>query len=174
MITLNLKEQTEIWNWISIHTPVDVPLAVKQPHVLGGMMVISIIPHGHFQVSSEMFNWVQTQAGSLKDIHRVVLKPLIIVIGYMFRAIVLLEGKPSAQSEVLSSLNQNSRCHWKPPLQHDASTIKYEILKYRKKNEIVFSPYSNKLCFIDNWMQVWMQVLFQNIHIKRYSFPCIL
>ncbi len=34
----------------------------------------------HFQVSPEMFDWVQSQAvaGSLKDIHRVVYKPLLL------------------------------------------------------------------------------------------------
>ncbi len=46
----------------------------------------------HFQVSPEIFDWVQAQplAGPLKDIHRV-------VSCCVFRSIVLLEGKPSAR-----------------------------------------------------------------------------
>ncbi|XP_051533408.1 mitogen-activated protein kinase kinase kinase kinase 6 isoform X1 [Myxocyprinus asiaticus] len=61
----------------------------------------------HFQVSPEMFDWVQVQAlaGPLKDIHRVVPKPLLRCLGCVLRVIVLLEGEPSAQSEVLSALD---------------------------------------------------------------------
>ncbi len=57
----------------------------------------------HFQVSPEMFDWVQIQAvdGPLKDIHRAVYKPLLLVL----RVIVLLEGEPFAQSEVLNALD---------------------------------------------------------------------
>ena len=62
----------------------------------------------YFQVSPEMFDWVQVRAlaGPLKDIHRVVPKPLLRCLGCVLRLIVLLEGEPSAQSEVLSALDQ--------------------------------------------------------------------
>ena len=62
----------------------------------------------HFQVSPEMFDWVQVRAlaGPLKDIHRVVPKPLLHCLGCVLQVIVLLEGEPSAQSEVLSTLDQ--------------------------------------------------------------------
>ncbi len=56
----------------------------------------------HFQVSPEIFDWVQAQAlaGTLKDIHRVVYKTLLLCVWF----IVLLEGESSAQSEVLNAL----------------------------------------------------------------------
>ena len=85
-------------------------------------------------------DWVQLRAltGPLKDIHRVVPKPLLRCLGPVLRVIVLLEGEPLAQSEVLSALDQvliqdisvlrciqlslnpdqsPSPCHWKilPP-----------------------------------------------------------
>ena len=57
---------------------------------------------GHFQVSPEMFDWVQVRAlaGLLKDIHRGVPKPLLCYLGCVLRVVVLLEG------EVLSALDQ--------------------------------------------------------------------
>ena len=55
-----------------------------------------------------MFDWVQARAlaGPLKDIHRVVPKPLLHCLGCVLRVVVLLEGEPLAQSEVLSALDQ--------------------------------------------------------------------
>ena len=41
----------------------------------------------------------------LKDIQRLVLKPLLHCPGCVLRVIVLLEGEPSPQSEVLSALD---------------------------------------------------------------------
>ena len=62
----------------------------------------------YFQVSPEMLDWVQVQAlaGALKDIQRLVLKPLMCCLGCVLRVVVLLEGEPSPQSEVLSALEQ--------------------------------------------------------------------
>ena len=62
--------------------------------------------HSYFQVSPEMFNLVQVWAlaGPLKDIQRLVLKTLLHCLGCVFRVVVLLEGEPSPQSEVLSTL----------------------------------------------------------------------
>ena len=64
----------------------------------------------HFQVSPKIFDWVQVRAlaGPLKDIHRVFPKALLRCLGRVLRVIVLLEGEPSAQSEVLSALDQVS------------------------------------------------------------------
>ena len=45
-------------------------------------------------------------AGPLKDIQRLVPKPLLCCLGCVLRVIVLLEGEPSPQSEVLSALGQ--------------------------------------------------------------------
>ena len=61
--------------------------------------------HSHFQVSPEISDWVQVRAltWQLKDIHRVVPKPLLRCLGCVLRVIVLLEGKPLAESEVLST-----------------------------------------------------------------------
>ena len=52
-----------------------------------------------------MFDRVQVQAlaGPLKDIQRLVLKPLLCCLGYVLKVIFLLEGEPSPQSEVLSA-----------------------------------------------------------------------
>ncbi len=92
-----------------------------------------------------MLNWVQVRAlaGPFKNCHGVVVKPLLRYFSCVLRVIVLLEGKPSAQSEVLSTLekvfvqdipvlgrihlsldcNQSScPCSWKTPPQHDAAT----------------------------------------------------
>ena len=62
----------------------------------------------YFQASPEMFDRVQVQAlaGPLKDIQRLVPKPLLCCLGCVLRVVVLLEGKPSSQSEVLSALEQ--------------------------------------------------------------------
>ena len=55
-----------------------------------------------------MFDPVQVRAlaGPLKDIQRLVLKPLLRRLGSVLRVIVLLEGEPLTQSEVLSTLEQ--------------------------------------------------------------------
>ena len=64
--------------------------------------------HSYFQVSPEMFDQfqVRTLAGPLKDIQRLVPKPLLRCLGCVLVVFVLLEGEPSAQSEVLSGLEQ--------------------------------------------------------------------
>ena len=61
-----------------------------------------------FQVSPEMFDWVQGRAlaGPLKDIQRLVPKPLLRCLGCVLRVIVLLEGEALPQSEVLSTLEK--------------------------------------------------------------------
>ena len=58
------------------------------------------------QVSPEIFDRVQVRAlaGPFKDIKRLVPKPLLRCLGCMLRVVVLLEGEPSPQSEVLSAL----------------------------------------------------------------------
>ena len=50
------------------------------------------------------FDWVQIRAlaGPLKDIQIHIPKPLLCCIGHVLRVVVLLEGEPSLQSEVLS------------------------------------------------------------------------
>ena len=55
-----------------------------------------------------MFDRVQVQALTvpLKDIQRLVSKPLQHWLGCVLRVIVLLEGEPSPQSVVLSALEQ--------------------------------------------------------------------
>jgi hypothetical protein len=60
----------------------------------------------YFQVSSEIFVRVQVWAlaGPFKDIQRLVPNPLLCCLGCVYRVIVLLEGEPSPQSKVLSSL----------------------------------------------------------------------
>ena len=60
------------------------------------------------QVSPEMFDRVQVWAlaGPLKDIQRLVLKPLLRCLGCVLRVVVLLKGEPLPQSEVLSALEQ--------------------------------------------------------------------
>jgi hypothetical protein len=57
-----------------------------------------------------MFDWVQVRALArlLKDIQRLVPKPLMRCLGCVLRVVVLLEGKPLPQSEVLSALEQVS------------------------------------------------------------------
>ena len=60
------------------------------------------------QVSPEMLDWIQVRslAGTLEDIHRVVPQTLPSCLGRVLWVIVLLEDEPSAQSEVLSALDQ--------------------------------------------------------------------
>ena len=55
-----------------------------------------------------MFNQVQVRAlaGPLKDIERLVPKPLLRYLSCVLRVVVLLEGEASPQSEVLSNLEQ--------------------------------------------------------------------
>jgi hypothetical protein len=64
--------------------------------------------HSYFQVSPEMFDRVEVRplAGPLKDIQRLVMKPLLLCFGCVLRVVVLLEGEPSPQSEVLSAMEQ--------------------------------------------------------------------
>ena len=49
---------------------------------------------------------VRALAVSLKDIQRLVLKPLLRCLGCVLRVVVLLEGEPSPQAEVLSTMEQ--------------------------------------------------------------------
>ena len=67
-----------------------------------------VLLHSYFQFSPEMFDRVQvrTLTGPLKDIQRLDLKPLLCSRGCVLRVVVLLEGEPSPQSEVLSALEQ--------------------------------------------------------------------
>ena len=55
-----------------------------------------------------MFDQVQVQAlaGPLKDIQRLFPKPLLRCLGCVLRVVVLLEGEPSPQCQVLSALEQ--------------------------------------------------------------------
>ena len=55
-----------------------------------------------------MFDRVQIRvlAGTLKFIRRLVPKPLLPCLGCVLRVVVLEEGEPSPQSEVLSALKQ--------------------------------------------------------------------
>ena len=64
--------------------------------------------HSYFQFSREMFDRVQVWAlaGPLKDIQSLVPKPLLRCLGCVLRVVLLLEGEPWAQSEVLSGLEQ--------------------------------------------------------------------
>ena len=64
--------------------------------------------YSYFQVSPEMFDRVEVWAlaGPLKDIQRLVPKPLLHCLGCVLRVVVLLEGEPSPQSEVLNALEQ--------------------------------------------------------------------
>ena len=64
--------------------------------------------HSHFQVSPEMFDWAQVRALArpLKDLRRLVAKPLLCGLGCVHWVIVLLESEPLPLSEVLSTLEQ--------------------------------------------------------------------
>ena len=55
-----------------------------------------------------MFDRVEVRAlaGPLKDIQRLVTKPLLHCLGCVLKVVVLLEGEPSPQSEFLSALDQ--------------------------------------------------------------------
>ena len=55
-----------------------------------------------------MFDRVQVRAlaGTLKDIQRLVPKPLLRCLGFVLRVVVLLEGEPLPQSAVLRALEQ--------------------------------------------------------------------
>ena len=68
--------------------------------------------NSYFQVSPEMFDRVQVWAlaGPLKDIQRLVPMPLLHRLGCVLGVVVLLEGEPSPQSEVLSALEQVLIC----------------------------------------------------------------
>ena len=68
----------------------------------------SIRLDSHFQISPEMFVRVQVQAltGPLQDIPSFVPKPLLCCPGCVLWDIVMLEGEPSAQSEVLVAVEQ--------------------------------------------------------------------
>ena len=61
-----------------------------------------------WQTCPEMFDWVQVRAlaGPIKDIQRLVPKSLLRCLGCVHRVVVLLEGEPSPQSEVLNALEQ--------------------------------------------------------------------
>uniref|UniRef100_A0A673ZKN5 Uncharacterized protein n=1 Tax=Salmo trutta TaxID=8032 RepID=A0A673ZKN5_SALTR len=69
--------------------------------------------HSYFQVSPEMFDRVQVRAlaGPPKDIPRLVPKPLLRCLDWVLRVIVLLDGEPSPQSEVLSTLERGALLH---------------------------------------------------------------
>ena len=65
--------------------------------------------HSYFQVSPENFDQVQVRALArpLKDNQRLVPEPLQLrCLGCVLRVVVLLEGEPLPQSEVLSTLEQ--------------------------------------------------------------------
>ena len=53
--------------------------------------------HSYFQIYPEILDWVQVRA---------LAGPLLRCLGCVLRVIVLLEGEPSPQSEVLSALEQ--------------------------------------------------------------------
>ena len=67
----------------------------------------SVAAHSYFQVCPEMLYRVQVRAlaGPLKDIQRLVPKPLLRCPGCVLRVVVLLEGEHLPQS-VLSALEQ--------------------------------------------------------------------
>ena len=54
-------------------------------------------------IAAQLFS-VWALAGPLKDIQRLIPKPLLHCLGCVLRVVVLLEGEPSALSEVLSAL----------------------------------------------------------------------
>ena len=63
-----------------------------------------------------MFDLVQVRAlaGPLKDIQRLVPKPLLCCLGCVLRVIVLLEGKPSPQSEANIMLHYRDGARFPP------------------------------------------------------------
>ena len=66
--------------------------------------------HSYFHVSLEMFDRVQVWAlvGPLKDIQRLIPKSVLRCLGCALTVVVLMEGEPSTQSEVLGALEQVS------------------------------------------------------------------
>jgi hypothetical protein len=64
--------------------------------------------HSYFQFSPEIFERVHVWAlaGPLKDIHKLIVKPVLLCLGCVLRVIVLLEGETVPQSEVLSTLEE--------------------------------------------------------------------
>ena len=64
--------------------------------------------YSYFQVSPEMFDQAQvwTLNGPLKDIQRLVPKPLLDRLSCALGVVVLLEGEPSPQSKVLRALDK--------------------------------------------------------------------
>ena len=92
-------------SWIWVFLPFFSADPLKLCQVVWGPSVGS-----HFQVSSEMANWVQVRAlaGPIKDIHRVVPKPLLHCLGCVLRVIVLLEGEASARFSIRISLSLRS------------------------------------------------------------------
>ena len=60
--------------------------------------------YSYFQISPEMFDRIQVRALArpIKDMQRLVLKPIRRCLGCVLRVVGLLEGEPSPQSEILS------------------------------------------------------------------------
>ena len=90
----------ESWVWrCKLGTPVFVeflPFFSAEPLKLCEVGSRALL-HSYFQVSPEMFDRVQVRAlaGPLKDIQRLVPKPLLRCLGCGLRVVVLLEGEPS-------------------------------------------------------------------------------
>ena len=62
-------------------------------------------------IAAQLYSGVQSGSSQdsgwpLKDIQRLVPKPQLHCLGCVLRVVVLLEGEPSPQSEVLSALEQ--------------------------------------------------------------------
>ena len=58
-------------------------------------------------VAAQLFSGLsREEAGPLKDIQGLVLKPLLRRLGCVLRVVVLFEGEPLPQSEVMSALEQ--------------------------------------------------------------------
>ena len=88
---------TWIWGFTAI-------VLCRSSQALSGTMgTVGVQPFSGLSI-----DWAQVRAlaGPLKDIHRVVSKTLLRCLGCVLRVTVLLEGEHSAQSEVLSSLDQ--------------------------------------------------------------------
>ena len=68
--------------------------------------------HSHFQISPETFNQIQVWAvaGPLKDIHIVVLKPLLWYLGCVLRIVVLLKDEPSPPGQERSGAGFHPEC----------------------------------------------------------------
>lgn len=78
------------------------------------------IVHSDIQISAEMFQWIQVcaLAGPLKNIHRVVPKPLLRYLGCVLRVGDLLKGEPSPQvkSPLEQVFIQDASVHSSSPL----------------------------------------------------------